>query len=352
MRDDGTFWSGRVPAEDADRFPYRDCMDRGSAWGALVFDCDHREAAADGLLELPHYSWLVETKRGFHVAWELRHPVHKYKAARSGPLEYLKATSEFYAHSLKADPSFSGLGRNPNHPSQRTIWGSKQPYTLDQLANAIPFSWKKPSVSQSFVGRNHDVFRSLLKWAGRAENRGLAVLSAAHSINAEIGQLHGKPPLDDQELAGIARSVEKIRTRWERRRFHKDSFIERQACRGRKGGIRSGESRRAATIYRNFEIAALRASGAGYRHVAEVFGLSHEAVRQVSVEADASRWPLSITKDRLNILLFNAAGRGDIRKAVLWWGRLDLSTEANADKPVLWRGRLDLSTEANADKGR
>ena len=51
------------------------------------------------------------------------------------------------------------------------------------------------------------------------------------------------PPLDAAELRGILKSVLRYRGRW-REHGHQQSFLFRQALRGRKGGTASGLARR------------------------------------------------------------------------------------------------------------
>ena len=163
------------------------------------------------------------------------HQRDKHAAARAAPERYLSHVAEYYHAALGADPAFNGLGRNPAHPDAKVLWGAPRPYTLDQLASILPFNWRRPKVATTGIGRNNDLFRTGLRWAGREANAGLAVLPALHAVNAEVAALHGKPPLPDAEVAGIARSIERYRERWARQ-GHKPSWLARQAARGRKGG--------------------------------------------------------------------------------------------------------------------
>ena len=191
---------------------------------------------AAGLFDLPPPNWLVLTRRGAHLTWCLVSPVAKHQAARIAPEQYLAYVSEYFATTVSADPAFGGMGRNPTHPNARTIWGRAEPYTLDQLSSVIPFGWKRPKVAATGIGRNVDLFRSGLAWAGRQVNAHLPVLSALHSVNAEVGAAHGRPPLPDHEVGGIAGSIERYREKWKRRGWHRPKWIARQAARGRKGG--------------------------------------------------------------------------------------------------------------------
>jgi len=178
---------------------------------------------------------MVRTERGAHVTWCLEVPVAKHHAARQGPETYLARVAEYFHHALGADPAFSGLGRNPVHPVANTIWGREAPYSLDDLANVIPFGWKRPRVALTGLGRNVDAFRAGMKWAGEDRNRGLPVLPALHSINAEVSRGHPDGLLSDNELADIARSIERYRAAWERGGWHKPAWVARQAARGRMG---------------------------------------------------------------------------------------------------------------------
>ena len=60
-------------------------------------------------------------------------------------------------------------------------------------------------------------------------------LTIAHSINGDVGASYRRDPLPDSEVAGIARSVERYRRKWDRQ-GHKSTWLGRQAARGRMGG--------------------------------------------------------------------------------------------------------------------
>ena len=97
-----------------------------------------------------------------------------------------------YAATLQADSGYTGvLTHNPmgaaHGPGFVTNWLHRDPYTLPQLAEVIPFGWRKPTVTVTAIGRNCSMFDALRRWAGEPENRGNDVLAAAMSIN-EAGQ--------------------------------------------------------------------------------------------------------------------------------------------------------------------
>ena len=142
-------------------------------------------------------------------------------------------------HAVGADPGYTGLlGHNPAcrfKSPYRTTWGREAPYTLDQLATVIPFNWEPPSVRQTGVGRNVDLFEAGIRWAGRRANVDLPLLPALMIVNQDFAH-----PLPMSEVQATARSIEKYRSRWAARGWHTPRWIARQAARGRA----SGEARR------------------------------------------------------------------------------------------------------------
>ena len=273
----GHFWSGHMPADTAWKFEYIDLADAGSTWAALVFDCDNREAMANGLGDLPQPNWVTVTERGGHVAYCLKVPVAKHDQARAGPEQYLARVSEYYQHALQADTAFNGMGRNPVHIDAHTRHFAPEPYALDDLSNVIPFGWKRPRVSVSVIGRNVSMFDSGMKWAGREENSELPVLPALHSINAPIGAEIGTGPLPDWELAAIAKSIERYRARWARDGWHKPGYIESK--RGRWQAGRRGQRQGAASGGRGTRQGHCR--GQRQRHVATRPGAQARPVTRV-----------------------------------------------------------------------
>ena len=223
-----TFWSGRVPANRAWDFGYIVLDDAGATWATMTFDCDNRQAMAAGLDDLPPYSWLVRTRRGGHVSWALAAPVGKHQAARAAPEAYLSAVAEHYHHALGADPAFGGLSRNPAHPKADTVWGRRKPYSLDELASVIPFNWRKPRIAQTGIGRNRDLFMATCRG-----DRSVSALTMAHALNRDVADAYGREPLPDSEVAGIARSVERYRRKWEQQ-GHRSAWLARQAARSAK----------------------------------------------------------------------------------------------------------------------
>ena len=229
--------SFRTSPAKAWRFPEVEYGNAGSSIAALVLDCDKPARLRRGLPDLPPPNWTV-WRRGnhhAHVCWTLDTPVHRYPAARVEPLRYLADIADYYSHAVGADPGYAGvLAHNPasiyRSPYQ-TTWGREDPYTLDQLASVIPFNWEPPTVRQTGVGRNCDLFEAGMRWAGRRANAHQDVLPALMVVNQEFDH-----PLPFSEVQATARSIEKYRRRWAARGWHCPRWLSRQAARGRKGG--------------------------------------------------------------------------------------------------------------------
>ena len=241
----------RVSAFKAWDFPELE-LRSGGAWPCIILDCDGEnslcrivEAVEHGDILIPN--WIVTRKAsgGSHAVWNLARPVLRGESARQGPLAALARVSEFYADKLEADTGYNGvLAHNPmaagHGPGFVTNWLHKDAYSLPQLGEVIPFGWHKPTVSRTGVGRNCDLFRALMKWAGSPENKDVPVLAAAHAAN-QTSEL----PLPDSEVAGIARSVQRYRLKWKAK--GKYFTTEQKSLWGRERGIRSGASRRKGT---------------------------------------------------------------------------------------------------------
>ena len=208
-------------------------------------------------------------------------PVHRGELAREKPLRELARIAEYYAVALKADGGYTGvLTHNPmskaHGPGFKTLWLRKDPYSLDELSRVIPFGWRKPTIGVTAIGRNCSMFQALRRWAGKPENRENDVLAAAMSINEEIGRLHGRAPMDQSEVAAIARSVHGKRRQW----IAKGSYYtaEQKTLWGRERGIKSGAARRKLTADRDRAIVQAVESGRSLRDVAGEYGIDHKAV--------------------------------------------------------------------------
>jgi len=222
-----------------------------NSYPALILDFDGRGSwdrvkEAVRLSKVGALNWAVENRRtgGVHGVWTLAKPVHRAEMALEAPLKLFTRISEYYAARLGADAGYTGvLTHNPMGDAQLagfvTHWLRRQPYRLGELAEFIPFRWRRPKPSRTAVGRNCDVFCHCMRWAGSASNLGVPVFYEAHRINDSF-----LTPLDPPEVAGIARSVERYRRKWIKQgRFWGpgnctfDHSSEAQAKRGKKSGL-------------------------------------------------------------------------------------------------------------------
>ena len=278
--------SFRVHASQAWDYP-RIEIRAANSWPALTFDCDGN-ASIEKLIDcatfgrnLPKPNVIVQRKASgnCHASWFLARPVHRGSGARLKPQRRFGRIAEFYQSELCADPGYSGaLTLNPmyqaHHGAFKTWWGCKHAYSLDELAEPIPKGWRRPELAQTGVGRNVDLFRALMKWAGSPANIGREVVAVARATNDGLDV-----PLGDSEVAGLAKSVEGYRAGWiAKGRFYTED--ERQAW-GRSLGLRGGVVRRAAKAERDRRIIEGREAGFSQRKLARLFGLSRYAIQHV-----------------------------------------------------------------------
>ena len=215
-KDYGRVFCFRTSPRKAWRYAEVEYANAGSSYGALALDCDDADAYARGFLgsEIPPPNWRVfrpDTGHS-HAVWTLAAPVHKYPKARRGPLDYFAAIAEFYALTLGADPGYNGaLVHNPVSTPYGTRWGPESPYPLEQLARVIPFGWRAPDVRQTGVGRNCDLFRAGMAWAGREANARLDVLAALLIVNQRFAH-----PLPLSEVRTTALSHPRKTRPWRR----------------------------------------------------------------------------------------------------------------------------------------
>ena len=253
--------SFRVHASVAWSFPSLE-LRSARAWPVVCLDCDGTGGYSRLMLavldrEIPCPNWVVHRDAGgAHGVWCLARPVLRGEAARARPLRLLSRATEYMAQKVEADAGYGQvLSHNPMtpEPSQRlqTDWLRRQPYPLRELAEIVPFGWRRPVTPKTGIGRNCAMFEALMKWAGSPANVDLPVLPAAMAVYQDIvakfpAAGHSFTPAG---VAGIAKSVERYRKRWiEQGRFYTED--QRRAWgreRGLKGGPASGVARRKGT---------------------------------------------------------------------------------------------------------
>ena len=291
--------SFRVHASVAWSFPSLE-LRSATAWSVVCLDCDGNGGHSRLMLaiedrEIPCPNWVVyRVAGGAHGVWCLARPVLRGESTRAGPLRLLTRATEYMAQKVAADTGYGQvLSHNPMVPvaSQhlQTDWLRKQPYLLQELAEIVPFGWRRPVVSSTGIGRNCSLFEAGMKWAGSPTNLGVPVLTALMAINAEVARKHSKPPLDAGEISGIAKSVERYRAKWiAAGRFYTEA--ERSAwgrSMGLKGGLASGRARRKRVESRDRQIVEAVLAGCSMRSIARKLGLRLSTVQHI-VARDAS----------------------------------------------------------------
>ena len=225
-------------------------LDSKSYVGTLLFDLDNRGALTeldniDG--PTPNFAVASRDKHTCHVGYVLRKPVHRYEAARPGPL--LKASaaergiSRMLAH-LGNDLAYGKLvTKTPNHGHWITVPLHPFAYSLDELIENLPAGSTEPSCRSTLLnglGRNCTVFEELRKFSYRAAVRAkrdnqIFEWFAAQLLDVASGMNRAFPyPLSYGELRSIARSVAK----WSWRRMSPEKFSALQRRRGQAGAAK------------------------------------------------------------------------------------------------------------------
>ena len=261
----------------------------GTSNTAIGVDVDHPDSLYQirelvDAHKIPAPSWSVtRSENGHsHFVWTLETPVHRYAGARHKPRLMLRDAETYLTVATEADQGYNGvLSKNPHFcaddPRYYVEWLHQGGYTLGEILDYRPAGWKQPPKTETGIGRNVSMHDALCKWAGRllANQPQAALAPMAAVINAE-----NKHPMAASEVATIIRSVEGHRQGW-LTDGHKPEWLARQAALASLGGKASAEARRASTSERDSEILAAHRRGDSFRHIGTLYGLSHEAARQI-----------------------------------------------------------------------
>ena len=214
---------GRFDAETAwETFPKLE-LQPPHAFVAIVLDCDTpSDSGWPGGKPSIAPSWLVVNTRpgtperrpgGLHAVYSIETPVARLNAAHTLPLAYLAHVADRLSHHLGADPGYTGLiTRNPINPGPEcfTHWGRMFPYTLSELDKRLP-KGKPPSRRQTGIGRNCDLFKSMVSEVFRP--RWTPILGAQGWSEAWLDHVRGQNAamfapdiLPDSECRSIALS--------------------------------------------------------------------------------------------------------------------------------------------------
>lgn len=232
----------------------------------LVVDIDHDDARLRALWD--RSAWLpnavVENPENghAHAVWALQEPITRTEYARRKPLAFAAAVTEGLRRSVDGDRAYSGLvTKNPEHASWDTSWITNQLYSLDQLSEHLqaagfmpPPSWQRTKRTKPVgLGRNCTIFETARTWAYREIRHhwedpfGLhtAITGQVHALNTDFAE-----PLPHLEARDIANSIHrwiitKSRMWADGPAVYEATFTAIQSARGRKGGTKTAEKRRA-----------------------------------------------------------------------------------------------------------
>ena len=221
----------------------------------LIFDIDAPDAYLHFFDEnLPVPTWIAKNKKNghCHVCYELKTPVCKTTHARLKPLRYLASIEYTYAKKLSADLRYTGLlTKNPVDRDWQVFLLNPAPFELDELADYVDLETKpKPTEEEkkevSGLGRNCMLFDTVRFWAYKAirEHLGSGFDSWYKKVleRSKIANGAFLEPLPYSEVKATAKSIAK----WVWRNHHSAEFqamfSEKQARKGRKGGLASDSS--------------------------------------------------------------------------------------------------------------
>ena len=287
-KDDSGEWttSFRVPATQAWDYPELEYGRTATSTPALLFDMDGdpTEWLPDVLGDnLPTPNWIVWRRENMHahVCYTLERPVLTGEHAKRTPQAYLARIGEYMALTMQADRAHNGhMGHNPlaqaSKGRYRTDWMRKEPYSLAELGACIPKGWRRPLAQPMTVhGRNDLLLKTGMSWSGRPSNWGNweGVAATLAMMNAAFPE-----PLPERELNGIIKSV----IRYQKRNLESGQtqrvFSSMRSSRGKRGGKKSGEVRRAKTEERDMAIIQAVEIGQSLRAVGRQYGLNPSTV--------------------------------------------------------------------------
>lgn len=273
----------------------------------LIFDIDAPDAYLHFFDEnLPVPTWIAKNKKNghCHVCYELKTAVCKTAHARLKPLRYLASIEYTYAKKLNADLRYTGLlTKNPVDRDWQVFLLNPAPFELDELADYVDLETKpKPTEEEkkevSGLGRNCMLFDTVRFWAYKAirEHLGSGLDSWYQEVleRSKIENGAFLEPLPYSEVKAIAKSIAK----WVWRNHHSAEFqamfSEKQARKGRKGGLASdsshgGKARSAKYSDIRQEALKLHIMGLSVTKIANQLGISRPSVyaylKSVKVQA-------------------------------------------------------------------
>lgn len=216
---------------------------------SLVFDVDTTDAYFSWFdANLPTPNWISKNRQNnhAHIGYMLSVPVCTTHNAKQKIIEYTAKIQQAYSLALGADKGYSGLiTKNPCNNTWENHIFEVQPYDLNYLADFVELQELKTDLNEvSGLGRNCAMFDTVRFWAYKAIRAHLSlgfdrwhseVLEQAKNANAAFIQ-----PLPYSEVKATAKSV--ARWVWRNHAEAHAKFIDRQATKGRLGGLKSDSS--------------------------------------------------------------------------------------------------------------
>ena len=268
----------------------------GNSYPILSFDCDGPEsvdrlmAAVIGAdLSEPNVITQRRASGNCHAQYMLGTPVHRGDKARLAPLQRLARISEFYQDALLADPGYNGvLTLNPAWSGGEfiTFWLRRAPYEMDELAEVIPDGWRRPTIAQTGIGKNVDLFRWAVQEAHRPRSARLIHAAGVRDapewiavVNARNVAVWGTGALPYNEVRGVAKSA----AGYSLRQWSEQIFSEIQ----RRRKYRQAKVRRANTAERDELIRAMARQGWSQRAIATAVGVNQSTASRVLQRGDA-----------------------------------------------------------------
>lgn len=218
----------------------------------LIFDVDRPMAAfswEECHIAPPNYAAINPKNGHAHLVYKLKTPVVTSDNGRLTPLRYLASVERAYRMELGADAGYSGLiTRNPY--KHLTLCVHEKGYELGELVEWLKQDlnyYQEKETVVAGLGRNVTLFDTVRHWAyksirlyrsGERSRLRVAweaeVLNYSHSINAQFTIC-----LSHAEVKATAKSIAKYC--WKNDSNAHQAFLERQALRGKRGGLAKGE---------------------------------------------------------------------------------------------------------------
>jgi hypothetical protein len=258
----------------------------------FVFDLDYPTAYVDfyySMVGVPTPNLIIEnTENGHaHFIYQLATPIYNTDSSKPKPIQYANAVYTALRDALNADKSYSGLiTKNAVHQHWRTNILREKPYTLDQLSERLDLTAKQINrdiqIDEAVgLGRNCCVFHKVRHWAyvevrqyrAKPFNQWLdAVIAQCCSINVQF-----TVPMNYNEVKGIAKSI--ARWVWKRDGYCYQEFMDRQARKGRLGGLKGGMVRSSKYEDKRARAIELSQQGLTQIEIAEMLSVSTRTLR-------------------------------------------------------------------------